>query len=97
MPHQLRLYAIAILAALDVAALVASQYGLAPELLGELRPAVDTALAAALLVLAPALADAVAVERRRRDPSVPAVSDDVRDLPRALPVLAERPDDEGPA
>lgn len=75
--HRARLWAIVIMVALDIAALVASRAGAAPELLAELRPHVELVLSALLLVLVPALGDAFLVERRRRDPSVPGLVDDV--------------------
>lgn len=77
-PHRWRLYAIAIVALLDVAALVATHYGVADTLITGARPLVEGALYALLAASVPALADACAVERRRRDPAVPALSDDVR-------------------
>jgi hypothetical protein len=76
--HKYRLGAIALFLVLDVAALLAVHFGLAPAMVESLRPtfeAVCMALAAAAL---PALADAMVVEKRRQDPNVPAIKDDFR-------------------
>lgn len=75
-PHRWRLWAIALLALFDIAALVALHFGVAAELIGATRPLIDTALLAVLAVLAPALGDAYLVERRRRMRGVPALPDD---------------------
>lgn len=77
-PHRARLWAILIVTVLDIAALVASLCGVAPELLTEIRPHIETGLATVLALLVPALADAYGVERRRRDPARPAIVDDVQ-------------------
>lgn len=78
LPHQYRLYAILLLTVLDIVGLVASRY-FGVEVVPEAGPLIETALGTALLILAPALADAVAVERRRRDPKLAGLSDDVRE------------------
>lgn len=78
MAHKYRLAAIAIFLLLDVAALAAVHYGLAPAMLESLRPTVEAVCLALAAAAMPALADALMVERRRRDPSVPALPDDVR-------------------
>lgn len=78
LPHKYRLYAVALFLVLDVAALVATHYGVAPAMLDSLRPTVEAVCLALAAAAAPALADALMVERRRRDPNVPAISDDVR-------------------
>lgn len=77
LPHRLRLWAIVILTVTDLALLIAAQY-VDPALLGSIEPLVTPVLGAVLAIAAPALADAVAVERARRDPSRPAIVDDVR-------------------
>ena len=78
MPHRARLWAIVILTVLDIAALIAAQY-VDPALLGQIEPLVTPVLGAVLPIFSVALADAVMVERARRDPSRPAISDDVRE------------------
>lgn len=77
-PHQLRLYAIGVLLALDVAALLAAHYGLPPELAADLRVAIESSLLGAGALLGPAMIDAIAIERRRRNPAIAAIEDDVR-------------------
>ena len=77
LPHRARLWAIIILTALDVTALIAAQY-VDSALLGQIEPLVEPVLMAVLPLFSLALADAVAVERARRDPSRPAIPDDVR-------------------
>jgi hypothetical protein len=92
LPHRARLWAILILVALDLAGLIASHAGVAPELLADLRPHVELALSVLLFVLVPALGDAYMVERRRRDPSVPALVDDVtRPLDARLEMIVPPP------
>src|SRR5690606_39470624 len=75
-PHRLRLWAILIATLLDVAALIALRLDVAPELIGEIRPLVDSALYAVLGLLVLGLGDAYMVERRRRTPGIPALPDD---------------------
>lgn len=77
MPHRTRLWAIVILTVTDLALLIAAQY-VDPALLGSIEPLVEPVLLAVLGVAAPALLDAYMVERARRDPSSPGLSDDVR-------------------
>jgi hypothetical protein len=85
LPHKWRLYAILIVTVLDLAAVIAARFGVVPELLDEIRPQVETALYVVLALALPALADAYLVERRRRDPSVPALPDDVKPVETAVP------------
>lgn len=91
MAHRYRLYAILLLLALDAAALIAAHYGVSEAQLEGLRPLIDTGLATGLALLLPALGDALVVERRRRDPSMPALPDDIRDGEPATSIRRTRP------
>lgn len=77
-PHRIRLIAIS-LALVTVCAGLALLNLLPVELESEQRAELNGALIGALVLLGPAMLDAVKVELRRLDPSVPAVSDDVRE------------------
>lgn len=93
LPHRLRLWAILIATLVDLAALIALRLDVAPELIGEIGPLVDSALTAVLGLLVVGLGDAYLVERRRRTPGVPALPDDaVLEEARGWPEPPTRPD-----
>lgn len=75
MEHRTRIIGVVVLAALAVLDSLVAQEVLAGELGALIREVVIYALP--VLGLG-AVADVVAVERRRRDPSVPALPDDTR-------------------
>lgn len=79
LPHRWRLWLIIGLAVINVAALITTHIGVADGLVDGLREPLELALYATLALLFPASADAILVEIRRRDPSVPAIPDEVRD------------------
>jgi hypothetical protein len=77
MDHRIRIVAAVILATLAVLESLASQ--------GILDPQIASIVTQCAIILLPALglgaaADAIAVERRRRDPSIPALRDDIQHI-----------------
>lgn len=78
--HKIRLAVIALLASIALVGVIVL------IALGQAEGTAFGIVTGVLSTLVPALLDAAAVESRRRDPSVPAITDDIRDSARSSPV-----------